>query len=169
MSLHRLARSAVLALAAVVAGLAVAACGSDTPAAAPPTSATTSTSGATTTSTAPTTTTTFPPLTTTTAPPVPVAPQPSASDAAAALVNAWASHNQARALSVATAQAVSTLFAHAYPGSLAGSRGCSSSFPPLTCTYGPPGGGPTNAPIYQIQVSQAPGGKWYVSGVTIES
>lgn len=163
-----LSRPSVLAVVVALAlGAAAAACGTASPAATPPTSTTSTSLAPTTTSSAPTTT--FPPLTTTTAPPVPVAPQPSASDAAAALVNAWASRNQARALSVATAQSVATLFAKTYPGDLAISRGCSTSFPPLTCTYGPPGGGPTNAPIYQIQVSQAPSGGWYVSNVNIES
>jgi hypothetical protein len=83
-------------------------------------------------------------------------------------VSSWASGNRARALSVATAQSVATLFAVPYPNGLAISRGCTSSFPPLVCTYGPPGGGNSNDPIYQISVSQTAGG-WYVSTVRIES
>jgi hypothetical protein len=70
-------------------------------------------------------------------------------------------------MTVATAQSVATLFAVRYPPGLAISRGCSSAFPPLVCTYGPPGGGPSNDPIYQIYVSQG-GGGWYVSNVDIE-
>jgi hypothetical protein len=137
----------------------------------PSTSTTTSTttvSGTTSTSTASsTTTTTSPPVTTTTAPAIPTGLQSSADNAASALVSAWAAGNQARALSVATAQAVNTLFAVKYPGGLAISRGCSSSFSPIVCTYGPPGGGPTNAPIYQIYSVQVSGG-WYVTSVQIE-
>jgi len=72
------------------------------------------------------------------------------------------------ALRVATAQAVATLFAVPYPSGLAINRGCTSAFPPIICTYGAPGGGPVNAPIYQVSVSQAPGGLWYVSSVEIE-
>jgi len=159
----------LLAVTAALAAAATSCSTSKTPAATATSSSvtpSTATSSPTTTSTTPTTTS--PPLTTTTAPPVPAAPQANASDAAAALVAAWASGNRARALTVATEQAVDTLFAAHYTSGLAISRGCSSAFPPLTCTYGPPGGGPTNAPIYQISVSQG-GGGWYVSAVLIES
>jgi hypothetical protein len=99
---------------------------------------------------------------------VPSSPQPNASDAANALVSAWADGNRARALTVATAQSVATLFSARYPPGAAISRGCSDAFPPLTCTFGPPGGGNPNDPIYQISVSQG-GGGWYVSNVLIES
>jgi hypothetical protein len=113
-----------------------------------------------------TTTTTLPAPTTTTVA-IPVAPQPGAEAAANALVSAWSSGNQPVALSVATSQAVATLFAVPYPSGLAISRGCTSAFPPIVCTFGPPGGGPTNAPIFQVYVSQVPAG-WYVSSIMIE-
>jgi hypothetical protein len=99
---------------------------------------------------------------------VPPAPQPSAEIAANALVGYWASGNRATALRVATPQAVATLFAVPYPPGLAINRGCTSAFPPLICTYGPPGGGPTNAAIYQLYATQTPAG-WYVSRVQIET
>ncbi len=168
--MHLLTRSfRVVALAAAL-GVAAAAC-SSTPAAAPPTQPTT-TVAPTTTTTVPTTTapttagTTAPP--TTAAPAIPAAPQPSAEDAANALVGYWASGNRAGASRVATAQAVATLFAVAYPNGLAINRGCSSSFSPIVCTYGAPGGGPVNAPIYQLDEVQAPSGLWYVNTVQIE-
>jgi hypothetical protein len=147
-----------------------AACGSSD-AAAPPTSPSTSTTAPPTTTTAPTTTTppvTAPPAPTTTAPAIPPAPQPSPEVAANALVGYWASGNRATALRVATPQAVATLFAVPYPNGLANNRGCTSAFAPIICTFGAPGGGPVNAPIYQVYVTQAPGG-WYVSSVQIES
>ena len=156
---------AVAGLAAL--GLLAAAC-SSTPASAPTTSTSTTGAPGATSTTAATTTTTGPPPSTTTAPAIPTGLQSSAANAANALVAAWAANNQARALSVATSQAVTTLFADKYPGSLAGSRGCSSSFQPIVCTYGPPGGGPSNAPIFQIYSSEVSGG-WYVSSVQIES
>ncbi|MGA2520288.1 MAG: hypothetical protein ABSG81_05645 [Acidimicrobiales bacterium] len=164
---------AVQGLAALgVLGVLATAC-SSTPAAAPSTSstaATTAPTAATSTSAAPavTTTTTSPPVPTTAAPAIPTGLQSSAANAAGALVSAWAADNTARALSVATSQSVTTLFANKYPGGLAISRGCSSSFQPIVCTYGPPGGGDSNDPIYQIYSSEVSGG-WYVSSVQIES
>jgi hypothetical protein len=98
---------------------------------------------------------------------VPPAPQPSPDAAANALVGYWASGNRTTALRVATPQAVATLFAVAYPSGLAINRGCTSAFPPIICTFGAPGGGPVNAPIYQLLETQAPGG-WYVSSVEIQ-
>jgi len=69
---------------------------------------------------------------------------------------------------VATQAAVNTLFAVPYANGLAEDRGCSTSFTPIVCTFGPPGGASPNDPIYQIYVSQAPGG-WYVSSVKLEN
>jgi len=165
----RLSRVLAGALAAAVVGVGMSACSSDSTPTTTTSSSTTLSDGSTTTTTeVPPPTTIAPTTTTTAAPAIPTGLQASASDAASALVSAWANGNQARALSVATAPAVSSLFAAAYPGGdLAIPRGCSSAFPPLVCTYGPPGGGPTNAPIYQIYASQASGG-WYVSKVIIE-
>ncbi len=149
-------------------GATAAAC-SSTPSAAPTTSSTPTTAAATTTSDAPapTTTATTVPVPTTAAPVIPPAPQPSAQDAADALVGYWAEGNRPSALRVATPAAVATLFAVKYPSGLAINRGCTSAFPPIICTYGAPGGGPVNAPIYQLYESQAPGG-WYVRSVQIQ-
>ena len=150
------------------AAVTLAACGSTgvgaTTTSTPPTSTSSTTSTSPTTST---TSTTAPPATTTTLP-VPSSPQPSAEGAATALVSSWASGDRARALTVATASVVATLFAIPYPSGLAIDRGCSSTFLPLVCTFGPPAGGPSNAAIYQLAVSQVPGG-WYVSGVQVET
>lgn len=108
------------------------------------------------------------PTTTTTAPAIPVAPQPSAEQAADALVANWAAGNRPVALSVATQGAVDTLFAVNYTSGLAIDRGCSDGAAPVTCTFGPPGGGNPDDPIYSLTVAQAPNG-WYVSSVTVES
>lgn len=99
--------------------------------------------------------------------PLPPTPQPSASDAASQLVTAWRSSNRTAARRVATATAVAELFVTPYPGDgLAISRGCSVAFPPLVCTYGPPGGGNANDALYELYVSHAARG-WYVSSVMI--
>lgn len=118
-----------------------------------------------TTTTVSTTTTTVRPTTTTVA--VPSSPQASPAAAASLLVSAWAANNTAQALTVAVPSAVHTLLAVAYPGSNAISRGCTQAFPPIVCTYGPPGGGSSSLAIYEIYVTQT-GSNWYVSGVTIE-
>ncbi len=97
----------------------------------------------------------------------PSAPQATADAAAAALVAAWAGGDRAGASGVATPDSVTTLFAAAYPGpGLAISRGCSSAFQPIVCTYGPPGGASPSDAIYEIMVSQVPAG-WYVSSVRV--
>jgi hypothetical protein len=93
------------------------------------------------------------------------APQASPDAAAARLIGAWAAGDHPTARSVATPGAVATLFAVAYPGQgLAVSRGCSSTFVPIVCTYGPPGGASPTDPVFEIAVSQSAGG-WYVSSV----
>jgi hypothetical protein len=99
---------------------------------------------------------------------LPTALQPGAEKAATALISNWATQNRAGALSVATPTAVTTLFATPYATGLAEDRGCSSSFVPIVCTFGPPGGAAPTDPIYQVSVSQAPGG-WYVSSVKVEN
>ena len=106
--------------------------------------------------------------TTTTTLPIPTGLQPSAGDAATALVSSWASGNRAAALSVATPPAVSALFAARYSSGLAIDRGCSDAFSPIVCTYGPPGGASPTDPIYEIFVTQTPKG-WYVSSTKIEN
>ncbi len=116
---------------------------------------------------APTTTTSS--STTTTVPPLPSAMQADPDTAASDLVSAWSTGNRAAALTVAVSAAVTTLFAAAYQPGLAISRGCSTAFNPIVCTYGPPGGAPPTDPIYEIRVSQALGGKWYVSSVQINN
>jgi hypothetical protein len=104
----------------------------------------------------------------TTATALPSAPQPSAAVAAADLISSWAAGNQARALSVATPSAVSTLFAGHYSSALVIDRGCSVAFSPIVCSYGPPGGAAPTDPIYEIYVTQATGG-WYVSSARINN
>jgi hypothetical protein len=60
---------------------------------------------------------------------------------------------------------VAALFAVPYPGSgLAISRGCSAGFPPIVCTYGPPGGAAPTDAVFEISVAQDPAG-WYVASV----
>jgi hypothetical protein len=98
---------------------------------------------------------------------VPSAPQPSADAAADALVNDWAADDRTAALTVASASAVSTLFAVAYPSGDATNRGCATAFPPATCTIGPPGGADPNLPIYSFTMAEVSAG-WYVSTVQIE-
>jgi hypothetical protein len=115
----------------------------------------------------PTTTTSS--STTTTVPPLPSAMQVNPDAAASDLVSFWSTSNRAAALTVAVPAAVTTLFAAAYHPGLAISRGCSTAFDPIVCTYGPPGGAPPTDPIYEIRVSQALGGKWYVSSVQINN
>lgn len=127
----------------------------------------TGTSGDPTTTVMPTTTTTTAPAPTTTTVAIPVAPQPTADDAASALVSGWATGNKPKALSVATAPAVATLFAAPYKSGLAVDRGCSDGTPPVTCTFGPPGGASPNDAIYSLTVAQTTAGKWYVSSVQI--
>ena len=106
--------------------------------------------------------------TTTTTLALPTALQTSAEAAAAGLVSSWSTGNKPAASTVATPGAVATLFAAPYSSGLAVDRGCSTSFTPIVCTFGPPGGASPNDPIYQVLVSQAPGG-WYVSSVRIEN
>jgi hypothetical protein len=114
------------------------------------------------------TTTTLAHMTTTTAVVLPSTLSPSAEGAAAALVSSWSTNNRAAALTVATPTAVATILAVPYASGLAIARGCSTSFSPIVCTYGPPGGASPTDPIYQIKVSQVSGG-WYVSSVKIEN
>jgi hypothetical protein len=104
--------------------------------------------------------------TTTTTIALPTALKPGAEAAATALVSSWSVGNRAAALTVATPTAVSTLFAVPYANGLALDRGCSTSIPPIVCTFGPPGGASPNDPIYQIRVLQATGG-WYVGSVMV--
>ena len=113
-----------------------------------------------------TTTTSAPHASTTLA--VPTALKPGAEAAATALVSSWQTGNRAVALSVATPAAVTALFARTYANGLAQDRGCSTSFSPIVCTFGPPGGASPTDPIYEVYVSQAPGG-WYVSSVRVEN
>jgi hypothetical protein len=149
-------------LATLAAGLAVllAACGSSHPA------ASVTTPPATHPSPAPTTPRTVPPST---APPTtrwaPTAAQASPDAAAAQLVAAWATGNRAMAETVASPGAVAALFAVPYPGAgLAIPRGCSAGFPPIVCTYGPPGGADPTDPVFEISLAQDSAG-WYVSSV----
>jgi hypothetical protein len=99
---------------------------------------------------------------------LPAALQPGAEAAATALVSNWSTGNKAAALTVATPAAVTDLFAVPYTSGLAIDRGCSTTFMPIVCTFGPPGGASPNDPIYEIDVTKAAGG-WYVSSVKIEN
>ena len=69
---------------------------------------------------------------------------------------------------MATPTAATTLFTATYASGQAISRGCSTSFSPIVCTFGPPGGASPTDPIYQIRVSQVAGG-WYVSSDRLRS
>jgi hypothetical protein len=60
------------------------------------------------------------------------------------------------------------LFATPYASGMAIDRGCSTSAPPVVCTFGPPGGASPTDPIYQVYVSQTARG-WYVSSVKVEN
>jgi hypothetical protein len=118
------------------------------------------------TTVAPTSSTTDRHATTTTVR-VPVAPQPSAADAAAALMSGWSTGNRPVARSVATSRAVATLFAVRYQPGQSISRQCTTAFPPIICSYGPPGGGPVGDPLFQLYLAHTSKG-WYVSSVVIE-
>ena len=98
---------------------------------------------------------------------VPPAPQPTADQAANALISSWASGNRPRAMSVATSEVVAVLFATPYQSGMAIDRGCNSQSP-ATCAFGPPGGASPSDPLYQLTVTQVPGG-WYVSAMQIQS
>jgi hypothetical protein len=114
------------------------------------------------------TTTTTTAATTTTTAVLPAALSSSAQAAATALVSSWSVNDRTVALTVATPAAVNTLFGAPYTSGQAIARGCSTSFSPIVCTYGPPGGASPSDPIYQIMVSQTNGG-WYVSSVKKEN
>jgi hypothetical protein len=143
----------------LVLGVMTAACSTGSGAAGPATTisapSTSMAVTATTPSAAPTTSTTL----------VPPAPRPTPDQAADELVASWAANDRAGASAVATLAAVDALFAAPYPGpGLAIPRGCSAAFPPIVCTYGPPGGASPSDSIYQLYVSSSPKG-WYVSSV----
>jgi hypothetical protein len=147
-----------VAAAAVVLALGLSGCGSGSGHTAP-TAAPTTAPPTTRPRPRPTTTTVF----------KPTAPQATPDDSAAQLVQAWATGNRPLANSVATPAAVATLFAAPYPGEpQAIPRGCSAAFPPIVCSYGPPGGATPTDPLYEIFVSQAAAGGWYVSSVTVD-
>ena len=110
--------------------------------------------------TAPSTSATAPPTTAWSA----TAPQSSPDAAAARLISAWSSGDQALARTVATPSAVSTLFAQSYPAGYLQARGCTTGANPGTCTYR----NTKTDGIYEIQVSSGSTG-WYVSAVTPET
>lgn len=142
-----------LIIAILGASLALASCGSSPPSHGGVSAGTTTVPAATTAP--PTTPTTIWSAT---------APQSSPFAAATRLVSAWASGNQAVASTVASPNAVSTLFAQPYPAGYLQARGCTSGANPATCTYR---NTKTNG-IYEIEISSGSGG-WYVSSVTPES
>ncbi len=108
------------------------------------------------------------PRTTTTTVALPTALQTAPEAAATALVSSWSTGNKTAALTVATPAAVAQLFAAPYSSGLAIDRGCSTTFMPIVCTFGPPGGASPTDPIYEVLVSQVDGG-WYVSSVKVEN
>lgn len=119
------------------------------------------------------TTTTIPRPTTTTAPTtttvaVPPGPLPTPDAAATAFITDWKKHNQAAAASVATQTAIAALFATPYTNQTAIYRGCSMEFLPRVCSFGAYGGGPSSAPLFQIDVTPV-GAGWYVSGALVEA
>jgi len=117
---------------------------------------------------APTTTTTSQPAKKLSTVVLPSRLSPTAEVAADDLVTSWSMNNRLGALAVATPTAATTIFSTPYTSGLAISRGCSTSFSPIVCTFGPPGGAPPTEPIYEIRVSQVAGG-WYVSSIRIEN
>jgi hypothetical protein len=147
---------------ALILGLLPTACGSSRGAASATTPPPTNPAPATPASTAPIVP---PPTAPSTTRYTPHAAQTSPDAAAAALVNAWASGDQATAATVAAPGAVAELFAVPYPGAgLAMARGCSSGFAPVVCTYGPPGGAAPTDRVFEISVAQDAAG-WYVTSV----
>jgi hypothetical protein len=148
-------------------GLAVVSCAVAACSSAPSSSNTSASSAPSTSTSAVAPTTTQAPLTTTTtAAAVPSSPRPNADQAANVLVSDWAAGDKTGAMTVATPQAVSTLFALPYPNGLAIDRGCSTGGSTVTCTFGPPGGANPNDPIYSLSVTQAPAG-WYVQSAQV--
>lgn len=99
---------------------------------------------------------------------LPPSPRPTADAAANALISAWSADNRTAAQSVASSQAVATLFAITYQPGLAIDRGCSAGLAPVTCTFGPPGGANPNDAIYSLSIAQTPQAGWYVASVQVE-
>lgn len=159
-----------MAASVLAAAAALAACSRGRPAASPPSSTGTGSSSSATaakrdpTSVPQATSTTSRPAPST--PALPPDPQPSAEQASGVFMDGWMAGDRARSSSVAAASAVSTLYATPYGGQPLNDRGCTDSFPPLICTWGPYAGG--HGSIYQVQVSPD-GSSWYVSSVQIES
>jgi hypothetical protein len=108
--------------------------------------------------------TTVPPATTTTTG-LPPDPQSSPETVSALLIHAWEKGDRAMAAEVATASAISVLFAAPYSGEALDDRGCGSPGPnPVVCSWGPPGGASPTNPLYNITVSPA-GSAWYASTI----
>lgn len=106
-----------------------------------------------------------PPRKTTTT--LPHSPQSSPDAAATLFMQGWIGGNRAQSASVGTSSAVATIFATPYAGQTVVDRGCSNSFTPIRCSWGPNGGGDGN--IYEVTLASTPAGTWYVSGVAVES
>jgi hypothetical protein len=81
-------------------------------------------------------------------------------------MHGWVAADRTASATVGTPAAVATLFATAYAHQPLDDRGCTSSFLPIQCTWGPFGGG--SGSIYQISVEQSHAG-WYVTAVVVES
>jgi hypothetical protein len=159
-------------VAAVLAATTLAGCGGHSSGTAPTTTATSTAAAstttvpeATTTTTAPATTTTTVPRTTTTTVSLPPAPQATPDAAATAFMAAWKDGDRKAAATVATARAITALFAASYKGQSVIDRGCSVKFLPRVCSWGDYGGG--SGPLYEIDTRPA-GANWYVSNAIIE-
>lgn len=98
---------------------------------------------------------------------IPPDPQPTARAAAETFVDAWVGGNRSTAAHVATSAAVAELFSSPYGDQPVIPRGCSDTFPPYVCTFGPPGGG--SGAIYQVSVLRTAAGGWYVTAVQRET
>ncbi len=120
--------------------------------------------------TAPTATTAVAPTTTTSAlPPTtvyqPSAPQPSQDDAGTHLVDAWMAADRAAALTDATPDAVTALFAQPYPSGGIQARGCSSAVAgPSSCVYRIY----DNGNLVDLSAMMVTGG-WMISAARFES
>jgi hypothetical protein len=96
---------------------------------------------------------------------LPPDPQSSPEAVSALLIHAWEKGDRATAAEVATASAISVLFAVPYGGEALNDRGCGSPGPnPVVCSWGPYGGASATNPLYNITVSPA-GSAWYASTI----
>jgi hypothetical protein len=157
-------RRNILAVVALTASLFLAACDSNANRASTVTSTTSAPVSAPTTAS---TATTVAPITSTTTAALPPAPQPSPEAVSSLLIHAWEKGDRATAAKVATASAISVLFAVPYGGEVLDDRGCGSPGPnPVVCSWGPNGGASPTNPLYNITVAPT-GADWYASTIVM--